>query len=147
MFFFFFSSRRRHTRSKRDWSSDVCSSDLYDWKGRPLVTTNQDATTKTLSYAGCGCAGGEVVTLTDEGTVDNGVSKRRQQKIYSDVLGRTVKTEVLNWEGGSVYSTTVNTYNASDQVTSIKQYKGDITTAFQETTMTYDGYGRLKTRH
>src|SRR5699024_12233238 len=27
-FHFFFSSRRRHTRSKRDWSSDVCSSDL-----------------------------------------------------------------------------------------------------------------------
>src|SRR5699024_11766095 len=25
---FFFSSRRRHTSSKRDWSSDVCSSDL-----------------------------------------------------------------------------------------------------------------------
>src|SRR3989440_5260254 len=31
-FFFFFSSRRRHTRSDRDWSSDVCSSDLG---GRP----------------------------------------------------------------------------------------------------------------
>src|SRR5699024_12073327 len=27
--YFFFSSRRRHTRSKRDWSSDVCSSDLF----------------------------------------------------------------------------------------------------------------------
>src|SRR5204862_5078072 len=27
-FFFFFSSRRRHTSSLRDWSSDVCSSDL-----------------------------------------------------------------------------------------------------------------------
>src|SRR5690606_39416664 len=26
---FFFSSRRRHTRFSRDWSSDVCSSDLY----------------------------------------------------------------------------------------------------------------------
>src|SRR5207247_8337152 len=26
--YFFFSSRRRHTRSTRDWSSDVCSSDL-----------------------------------------------------------------------------------------------------------------------
>src|SRR5207249_9214801 len=26
---FFFSSRRRHTISKRDWSTDVCSSDLY----------------------------------------------------------------------------------------------------------------------
>src|SRR2546422_1481919 len=35
-FFFFFSSRRRHTRCSRDWSSDVCSSDLHkifnaDW--------------------------------------------------------------------------------------------------------------------
>src|SRR2546421_6383517 len=30
--FFFFSSRRRHTRSDRDWSSDVCSSDLGDLK-------------------------------------------------------------------------------------------------------------------
>src|SRR5206468_8341886 len=28
VYFFFFSSRRRHTRSDRDWSSDVCSSDL-----------------------------------------------------------------------------------------------------------------------
>src|SRR5260370_10345225 len=27
--FFFFSSRRRHTRFKCDWSSDVCSSDLF----------------------------------------------------------------------------------------------------------------------
>src|SRR2546422_8155169 len=29
MCFFFFSSRRRHTRCSRDWSSDVCSSDLF----------------------------------------------------------------------------------------------------------------------
>src|SRR5699024_11734290 len=35
-FFFFFSSRRRHTRSKRDWSSDVCSSDLVIFKYAPL---------------------------------------------------------------------------------------------------------------
>src|SRR5438067_7167420 len=33
---FFFSSRRRHTRSKRDWSSDVCSSDLCLLTGRGL---------------------------------------------------------------------------------------------------------------
>src|SRR5690625_7448124 len=32
--FFFFSSRRRHTRWPRDWSSDVCSSDLFAWEGR-----------------------------------------------------------------------------------------------------------------
>src|SRR5207249_9387329 len=33
---FFFSSRRRHTRSKRYWSSDVCSSDLGENLRRPL---------------------------------------------------------------------------------------------------------------
>src|SRR5690606_40126239 len=32
---FFFSSRRRHTRFSRDWSSDVCSSDLH---GENIVT-------------------------------------------------------------------------------------------------------------
>src|SRR5256884_4883612 len=31
---FFFSSRRRHTRCSRDWSSDVCSSDLLARSGR-----------------------------------------------------------------------------------------------------------------
>src|SRR5690606_40082877 len=31
---FFFSSRRRHTRFSRDWSSDVCSSDL---QGREII--------------------------------------------------------------------------------------------------------------
>src|SRR2546428_678736 len=87
----------------------------YDWKGRPLVTTNTDGTTKSASYTGCGCAGGEMVTLTDEGTIDGGVAKKRQQKIYHDVQGRAIKTESLNWENGSVYSTTVNTYNARDQ--------------------------------
>src|SRR2546422_10719096 len=34
IFFFFFSSRRRHTRCSRDWSSDVCSSDLVRRPGR-----------------------------------------------------------------------------------------------------------------
>src|SRR5438128_9441128 len=42
VFFFFFSSRRRHTRCYRDWSSDVCSSDLFELdlvgglRGRPV---------------------------------------------------------------------------------------------------------------
>src|SRR3989440_7365842 len=35
--FFFFSSRRRHTRSDRDWSSDVCSSDLGREPGPTLA--------------------------------------------------------------------------------------------------------------
>src|SRR6185295_19194111 len=35
VFFFFFSSRRRHTRYWRDWSSDVCSSDLANAGASP----------------------------------------------------------------------------------------------------------------
>src|SRR5882762_7914053 len=38
-FFFFFSSRRRHTRFKCDWSSDVCSSDLFR-NGAPVMLTD-----------------------------------------------------------------------------------------------------------
>src|SRR6266478_9066512 len=33
LLFFFFSSRRRHTRFDCDWSSDVCSSDLFGVMG------------------------------------------------------------------------------------------------------------------
>src|SRR3712207_8764750 len=41
--FFFFSSRRRHTRYWRDWSSDVCSSDLRDLRwGRVDETFGED---------------------------------------------------------------------------------------------------------
>src|SRR5256884_2879863 len=52
--FFFFSSRRRHTRCSRDWSSDVCSSDLvnlaHDLKllavrGRVIVIGNRGEVT------------------------------------------------------------------------------------------------------
>src|SRR2546429_6418716 len=66
---FFFSSRRRHTRCSRDWSSDVCSSDLvrlpdlrepralpkwlmqvahhesYRWKRQSQRTVSRDAET------------------------------------------------------------------------------------------------------
>jgi YD repeat-containing protein len=127
----------------------IYTEQTYDWKNRPLTTTNQDGTTKTISYAGCGCAGGQVMTLTDEGTLDGGVAKRRQQKVYSDVLGRTVKNEFLNWQGSSdVYATTVYTYNARDQVTLTRRYAGpDSSGNYQDTTMTYDGYGRLGSQH
>src|SRR5204862_5871061 len=40
VYFFFFSSRRRHTRSLRDWSSDVCSSDLINL---PLSSVHRNA--------------------------------------------------------------------------------------------------------
>src|SRR6267378_903772 len=42
-FFFFFSSRRRHTRSLRDWSSDVCSSDLVENGLDGMIVSNHGA--------------------------------------------------------------------------------------------------------
>src|SRR5438128_6290295 len=42
--FFFFSSRRRHTRCYRDWSSDVCSSDLALWVRAALYTLDAEIT-------------------------------------------------------------------------------------------------------
>src|SRR6266508_146306 len=41
--FFVFSSRRRHTRWPRDWSSDVCSSDLGRWARRQRISTAEHA--------------------------------------------------------------------------------------------------------
>ena len=128
----------------------------YDWQGRPLVSTNQDATTSSISYVGCGCAGGDMATTTDEGTVitnpNTGLpeTKKRQQKVFRDALGRVVKTQALNWENGTPYSTTINVYNARDQITSVKEYSGDAngteacpSATCQITNLTYDGHGRL----
>src|SRR5690606_40106296 len=54
---FFFSSRRRHTRFSRDWSSDVCSSDLSQnsdggWGIRKGATSDIDSTGPALLVVG-----------------------------------------------------------------------------------------------
>src|SRR3989442_9556488 len=51
--FFFFSSRRRHTRCGRDWSSDVCSSDLgHAGVGGTEVIPNEEGGRTTPSVVG-----------------------------------------------------------------------------------------------
>src|SRR6266498_4634690 len=64
-FFFFFSSRRRHTRCGRDWSSDVCSSDLLFfalmdgaglWKTGSETTSWEKSKKRARLVADCGCA-------------------------------------------------------------------------------------------
>jgi len=123
-----------------DAAGRIYTRQTYDWKGRPLQTIHEtDGTVKSASYTGCGCAGGEVVTLTDE--------VGRQQKVYSDVLGRQWKTEVLNWDS-SVYATTTNAFNTRDQATLVRQFQGtDQSGVYQDTIMSYDGYGRLAAKH
>src|SRR5437870_8478153 len=62
LFFFFFSSRRRHTRWPRDWSSDVCSSDL----GSPSGVTSFINERLTFTH-GMGLTLGPVSQVTPEG--------------------------------------------------------------------------------
>src|SRR2546430_13097708 len=50
VYVFFFSSRRRHTRFDCDWSSDVCSSDLYQ---EEAIVGTFDAWKMSASVLGC----------------------------------------------------------------------------------------------
>src|SRR5690606_40439618 len=54
--FFFFSSRRRHTRFSRDWSSDVCSSDLRLKTFRNLGQLLTDLLQRLERYGGLAAA-------------------------------------------------------------------------------------------
>lgn len=108
----------------------VVTQQNYDWQSRPTLTTNQDGSTRDITYSGCGCAGGDVLTVRDE--------RGRRRKLYKDTLGRLVKVEELNWNQ-SVYSTTTFTYNARDQLMQSSQ-------AGELRTNTFDNHGRLLTR-
>src|SRR6266511_4984922 len=66
--FFFFSSRRRHTRFSRDWSSDVCSSDLWSWID-PGPRTRMQALART-GRATIGMAIGLAVVLLVTGLIE-----------------------------------------------------------------------------
>src|SRR5207247_8352885 len=63
---FFFSSRRRHTRSTRDWSSDVCSSDLVPLHGaRQQATRSAEAGARGGARRGGGGREALAETATD----------------------------------------------------------------------------------
>src|SRR2546429_5915062 len=70
-FFVFFSSRRRHTRCSRDWSSDVCSSDLFVEKSGPTFLTLRGQ-------------GGEEVVFGVWTDSENGVTRVRASTLFFD---------------------------------------------------------------
>ncbi|MEZ5306360.1 MAG: FG-GAP-like repeat-containing protein [Pyrinomonadaceae bacterium] len=123
----------------------------YDWKGRVTREINTDGTDRLISYEGCGCAGGQVTTVKGELVPRDDqplVNARRTQKVYSDILGRNYKTEVFKWDGSTVYSRTEQTYDRRDAATKTRQTAVSETgQPYQDVDMTYDGFGRMKTRH
>src|SRR5690349_23925122 len=109
LFFFFFSSRRRHTRSLRDWISDVCSSDLVAGKltirgtTRPVtapVAVSVDGSTlkatgkfsfKQTDFGIKPISVGGVVKVKDELTIKIGrASCRERDDIERNVVMSTV---------------------------------------------------------
>src|SRR3989449_9728837 len=92
---FFFSSRRRHTRCSRDWSSDVCSSDL-------LVTVNDSDKPTVLPIARRFHELGVRLTAT-EGTArylrSRGVPAERVAKVHE---GRPNAIDLIVSGGGQL---------------------------------------------
>src|SRR5699024_11712570 len=84
MFIFFFSSRRRHTRSKRDWSSDVCSSDLLSRANRKIAYPANFQLIAAMNPCPCGWLG------YPEKSCGHmcGKAQRYQQKISGPLLDR-----------------------------------------------------------
>src|SRR5207249_5204877 len=76
--YFFFSSRRRHTRSKRDWSSDVCSSDLSRREHDRALAGNQPAAGRP-EVGRAAAVVLRILARPREGPV--GVDRRRQQRL------------------------------------------------------------------
>lgn len=142
----------------RGW---LYSYNFYDWKGRPTRTVPSDSNgtdgkDTLISYEGCGCAGGQVTTVRGPVTTAKDVSgttqttKRRAQKSYEDILGRTFKVETwdLDAGGASPYKTILNTFNGRDQVTLSREYAGGTSSStYQDTTFAYNGLGRVVSSH
>src|SRR2546429_3216988 len=95
---FFFSSRRRHTRCSRDWSSDVCSSDLRDPGGpnskgplrfcppEPRISPSRAVSrSQSLDYPG-----GLSPPVPRETRPDHVLDGRRVQTVLSTVHARTL---------------------------------------------------------
>src|SRR5215203_1226145 len=109
MFFFFFSSRRRHTRYWRDWSSDVCSSDLAravppTWRrmmkrfvGDPDEDEELLRERSPMTYIENVKAPLLVIQGATDPRVVKGESDQLVEKLRS--LGRTVEYQVFEDEG------------------------------------------------
>src|SRR5215475_9757980 len=108
---FFFSSRRRHTRFSRDWSSDVCSSDLLA-PGSTLVFYTDGLVDRRQRADGSVYTDAEVqhmlqraVREAARGTVDQ-IAEAAEHAVPGEidddmavVVVRTSEADLASWEG------------------------------------------------
>src|SRR5690625_6974928 len=91
--YFLYSSRRRHTRWPRDWSSDVCSSDLYHPAMRIGMMTKSPATVQVPT----GLSNAISTTMNTSATSTNQLEYGAKGKI-----GRASCRERVSRAGGAV---------------------------------------------
>src|SRR5690606_39863402 len=92
---FFFSSRRRHTRFSRDWSSDVCSSDLAGsagtvFGGGPAAALAAAAAAEAVGGVNCSNseAAGSACTLTGAGAGPAAVVRSEERRVGKEGRAR-----------------------------------------------------------
>src|SRR3712207_3427031 len=92
---FFFSSRRRHTRYWRDWSSDVCSSDLLAFLG----LDRRELADEVALRVGEGQADGALGLLLLQVVGDDGAARRVLARVEVAAADGALRRLVLD-EGG-----------------------------------------------
>src|SRR5690606_3372185 len=90
--FFFFSSRRRHTRFSRDWSSDVCSSDL---NAGLSAKENSAANRADLRPRRAIDAGSDMLRLAENDAVVHAQSTRENRVGRATTLSRLLDVQPL----------------------------------------------------
>src|SRR5476649_2057159 len=100
---FFFSSRRRHTSSRCDWSSDVCSSDLGANVGAGTITCNYDGVAKHRTDIGKGAFIGSNSSLVAPVKIGDGAYVGSGTVVTDDVpanalaIARAKQTNKEGW--------------------------------------------------
>src|SRR5690606_40748718 len=108
---FFFSSRRRHTRFSRDWSSDVCSSDLALHSSKRLSPPKTGKRPRrTLAAGGRGTRDRRAYPFI--GRVVHGRGGPTA-KICPKIGRATGRERVWNCVGGLPYMKTILTYSST----------------------------------
>src|SRR5437660_9032049 len=85
---FFFSSRRRHTRWPRDWSSDVCSSDLFDRAARGTILEQHGQNNRRRSHTRCQRTGSSAIYSGKSRRASPPVGGRRQTRSEERRVGK-----------------------------------------------------------
>src|SRR2546422_4580065 len=88
--FFFFSSRRRHTRCSRDWSSDVCSSDLLEVEHLTTEFVTRGGVVRAVDGVSWDVREGETVALVGESGCGKSVSALSVMRLVAAPAGRIV---------------------------------------------------------